>query len=109
MSKTTKLSTATEIVKTAVSKQAALAEIQSALGVTKANAFVYFTKATKALGTAPESVKTPRVEKVGKVNPLTETSPEKAAAKIAEIDAVIANLRAAGVKTTSPFAQLLGA
>ena len=108
MSKVTKLSQATEIVKAAKSKQEALADIQNALGVSKSNAFVYFTKASKALGTAPATVKAPKAEKVGKAktSKVTEISPEKAAKKVAEIDAVIAGLKANGAKVASPFAQL---
>ena len=106
MSKVTKLSQATEIVKAAKSKQQALADIQNALGVTTSNAFVYFTKASKALGTAPATEKAPKAEKVGKVNKVTELTPAKAAVKVAEIDKVIAGLKANGAKVASPFAQL---
>ena len=108
MSKVTKLSQATEIVKAAKSKQEALADIQNALGVSKSNAFVYFTKASKILGSAPATEKAPKAEKVAKakVNPVTETSPEKVKAKVAEIDKVIAGLKANGAKVASPFAAL---
>ena len=84
MSKVTKLSQATEIVKAAKSKQEALADIQNALGVSKSNAFVYFTKASKALGSAPATAKAPKAEKVAKAktSKVTEISPEKAAKKV---------------------------
>lgn len=104
MSKVTKLSQATEIVKKAKTKQEALADIQNALGVSKSNAFVYFTKASKILGQAP--VKAPKAEKVAKANKVTETSPAKAAVKVAEVDAVIAKLKASGATVASPFAGL---
>lgn len=106
MAKVTKLSQATEIVKAAKTKQQALADIQNALGVSKSNAFVYFTKASKILGQAPASVKTDKAEKSVKVNKVTETSPAKVSKKVAEIDAVIANLKASGAAVASPFAGL---
>lgn len=101
----TKLSTAVEIVKLSADKQEAMAKIMEELGVTKSNAFVYWTKATKALGSAPV-VKTEKVEKARKTNPVTGTTPEKARAKIAEIDNVIAGLKASGATVASPFAGL---
>jgi len=105
--KETKLSVATRIVKSIPEKNLALSEIMNVLGVTRSNAFVYFTKATKALG-QPATEKAPKAAKVTKtkVNPVTETSPEKAKAKVAEIDAVIAGLRANGAQVASPFAGL---
>lgn len=110
MTKVTNLSKATEIVKAAIDSRTPKAEILnllvSELSVTRSNAFVYFTKATKALNVSitvdKGAVKAP---KAGKVNKITETSPEKAAAKVAEIDAVIANLRKSGA-SVSPFAAL---
>lgn len=108
MAKVTNLSRATEIVKASASKAEALEKIVADLGVSRSNAFVYFTKATKALGTeaAPKAEKAERAPaKARKVNPVTETSPEKAKAKIAEIDKVIAGLKASGA-TVSPFAGL---
>jgi len=111
MTKVTNLSRATDIVKAAVESRTPKAEILnllvSELSVTRSNAFVYFTKATKALNVSitvdKGAVKAPKA--AVKVNKITETSPEKARAKVAEIDAVIANLRKAGA-TVSPFAQL---
>jgi len=110
MTKVTNLSKATDIVKAAVESRTPKSEILnllvSELSVTRSNAFVYFTKATKALNVTIEvdagAVKAPK--KV-KVNPVTETSPEKARAKVAEIDAVIAGLRKSGA-AVSPFAAL---
>lgn len=107
MSKVTKLSQATEIVKASASKADALAKIMEALGVTKSNAFVYYTKATKATGTELPKGEKPAKAKAAKANAVTGTSPAKAKAKVAEIDAVIAGLKASGVKVASPF-QALG-
>lgn len=107
-----KLSIATDIVKNSASKQEAMTKIMETLGVTKSNAYVYFTKATKALGgdQAPKAEK-PVKEKAVKVqktetkktNPITGTTPAKAKAKLAEIDAVIAGLKASGAQVASPF------
>lgn len=108
MTKVTNLSRATEIVKAAASKAEALEKIVATLGVSRSNAFVYFTKASKALvGDAYPNLKAPKAEKApkAKVNPVTETSPEKAKAKVAEIDKVIAGLRKSGA-AVSPFAGL---
>lgn len=107
VAKVTNLSKATEIVKASASKAEALEKIVAELAVSRSNAFVYFTKASKALGT----VATPKAEKAAKApakakNKVTELSPEKAASKVAEIDKVIAGLKASGVKVASPFAQL---
>ena len=110
MTKVTNLSKATDIVKAAIDSRTPKAEILnllvSELSVTRSNAFVYFTKATKALNVSitvdKGAVKAPKAVKVNKI---TETSPEKARAKVAEIDAVIANLRKSGA-AVSPFAQL---
>ena len=107
----TKLATATEIVKSAGSKAEALAKIVETLGVTKANAYVYFTKAQKALvGDAYPNLKVtkaPKAEKPAKVrtSKVTELSEGKHKAKVAEIDAVIAGLRASGASVT-PFTGL---
>ena len=116
MAKVTNLSRATEIVKASASKAEALEKIVAELSVSRSNAFVYYTKAHKALvGDAYPNLKAPKVDKMAeraaktararKVNPVTETSPEKAKAKIAEIDKVIAGLKASGA-TVSPFAGL---
>lgn len=114
-----KLATATEIVKNAIeareTKNAVLDKLVAELSITRSNAFVYYTKATKALGLTISngmSNKVTKAEKVAKakVNPVTETSPAKAAAKIAEIDNVIAGLKAkagtAESRATAFWAQL---
>lgn len=93
--KRTKLSVAREIVQANPDKKQAIAAIMEELGVTKANAFVYWTK-SQDLEFKPE--------KVRKVNPITETTPAQAAVKIAEIDSVIAGLRAQGAVSPFPVA-----
>ena len=127
MKKETNLSRATDLVRigidAGVRKGDMIQSIQDLLNVTRSNAFVYFTKACKALGTKITvdrdqqkqdqadanalgcRVGTALPRKSRKVNPITETSPEKAAAKIAEIDRVIAGLRQSGA-TVSPFSGL---
>jgi hypothetical protein len=110
MTKVTNLSRATDIVKAAIDSRTPKAEILnllvSELSVTRSNAFVYFTKATKALNVSITVDKgATKAPKAVKVNKITETSPEKARAKVAEIDAVIANLRKSGA-AVSPFAAL---
>ena len=80
MTKVTNLSKATEIVRVQVEartpKAAILDMIVAELSVSRSNAFVYFTKATKALGISvtvdKDAAKAP---KKAKVNPVTETSP----------------------------------
>lgn len=95
----TKLEIAIELVKSNADKKQALDAIVEELSVTRANAFVYWSKAVKALGIEP--VKVERVARAvkasRKTNPITGTSPEKAEAKIAEIDAMISELKANGV------------
>lgn len=108
----TKLATATKIVEAAIAagetKNVILDKIVAELKVTRSNAFVYYTKATKATGVKAE--KAPKAEKkVVKANPVTETSPAKAKAKIAEIDNVIAGLKAkAGTAETRAAAFWAG-
>jgi hypothetical protein len=99
MAKVTNLSKATEIVKASASKAEALEKIVQELSVSRSNAFVYFTKASKILGSAPATEV--------KASKVTELSPEKAAKKVAEIDKVIAGLKANGAKVASPFSTLL--
>lgn len=107
MAKVTNLSRAVEIVRTEVEKRTAKKEIIEKLvielAVKRANAFVYFTKASKLLDIriTDGMRKAPK-----KKNPVTEISSEKAAKKIAEIDQVIANLKASGASVASPFAGL---
>jgi hypothetical protein len=110
MKKVTNLSKATEIVRAQVDSRTPKSEILEMivkeLGVTRSNAFVYFTKATKALDISITVDKgATSAPKKAKVNPVTETSPEKAKARVAEIDRVIAGLRKTGA-AVSPFAAL---
>ena len=107
MTKVTNLSRATEIVKASATKAEALEKIVAELSVSRSNAFVYFTKATKILGTAPAAgEKAPKAEKVtAKANPVTGLTADKKAKKVAEIDATIAKLKAKTAKATSPFGQ----
>lgn len=106
MSKVTNLTKATEIVKTQVDKRIPKKEIIEMLvvelGVSRSNAFVYFTKASKALGFSIKQDRTAIVRK----SKVTEITPAKAAAKVAEVDAVIAKLKASGATVASPFAGL---
>jgi cbb3-type cytochrome oxidase cytochrome c subunit len=111
MAKVTNLSKATEIVKTGFDartpKKEILETLVRELGVKRGNAFVYFTKASKILDISiTDGMRKSAKPKAEKVNKVTETSPEKAAKKVAEIDAVIANLKASGARVASPFAQL---
>lgn len=114
MTKVTNLSRATDIVKASANKAEAIAKIVETLSVTKSNAFVYYTKAQKALGlekeskekTGEKSVKSEKtpVKTKKTVSKVTEISPEKHKAKVGEIDKVIASLK--GVKAT-PFSGLV--
>lgn len=106
MTKVTNLETAVSIVRTSTDKATALADIMNILGVSRSNAFVYHTKASKILFSANNLD-----EIVGKVSPLykkvTEsvqgTSSTKKAQKLAEIDKFLAgNASAKG----NPFAAL---
>lgn len=133
MTKVTNLSKATELVKRNTEARIPKAEIlnmlMGELNVSRSNAFVYFTKASKALGitvTKGES----KAKKVAKTDEekadeffakaaarmvaktakeaskkskttVTELTPAKKAKKVAEIDAVVAAL-----KPQSPFAAL---
>lgn len=132
MTKVTNLSKATDLVKRNTEARIPKAEIlnmlMGELNVTRSNAFVYFTKASKALGftvTKGESKAKKAYAKefygVGKTDEqkvdeffkdaeaklakkratVTELSPAKKAKKVAVIDKVIADL-----KPQSPFAAL---
>ena len=106
MTKITNLETAVGIVRNSTDKATALADIQNILGVSRSNAFVYHTKASKILFSANNVD-----EIMGKVSPqykkLTETvqgtSATKKAAKLAEIDAFLASASSA---KGNPFASL---
>ena len=106
MSKVTNLSKAIEIVKTNVDARIPKAEILSILvkelNVSRSNAFVYFTKATKAQGFSVTVDKAAKVQKVSKTN-VSMSSASKKAAKLAEIDAFLANNKSA---VGNPFAAL---
>jgi hypothetical protein len=106
MTKVTNLETATSIVRNTPDKALALAEIMNILGVSRANAFVYHTKASKILFSANNVD-----EIMGKVSPqykkvsesVQGTSATKKAQKLAEIDKFLAgNASAKG----NPFAAL---
>ena len=99
MSKVTKLSQAIEIVKAAADKKQALADIQNALGVSKSNAFVYYTKATKG-------VAKPVVEKAAKA--VVEKTDAKREKKLSDIDRFILSVKAQAENKPipSPFAGL---
>ncbi len=100
MTKETNLSIATRIVASTPVKAEALVEIMSVLGVTRSNAFVYFTKATK--GVAKPAVKAEKVSKPAKES-IQGTSSTKKAQKLAEIDAFLASASSA---KGNPFAAL---
>lgn len=124
MTKVTNLSKATDLVKRNTEARIPKAEIlnmlMGELNVSRSNAFVYFTKASKALGftitkgesKAKKAVKTDEQKadeffkdaaaKLAKKRAtVTELSPAKKAKKVAVIDKVIADL-----KPQSPFAAL---
>jgi hypothetical protein len=124
MTKVTNLSKATDLVKRNTEARIPKAEIlnmlMGELNVSRSNAFVYFTKATKALGIsvtkgeskAKKVAKTDEqkadeffakaAEKLAKKRAtVTELTPAKKAKKVAAIDKVIADL-----KPQSPFAAL---
>lgn len=109
MTKVTNLETAVSIVRNTPDKALALSELMNILGVSRSNAFVYHTKASKILFSANNLD-----EIMGKVSPqykkvtasVQGTSATKKAGKVAEIDAVIANLRKSGATVASPFAAL---
>ena len=106
MAKVTNLETAVSIVRNTPDKAIALSEIMNILGVSRSNAFVYHTKASKILFSASNVD-----EVMGKVSPqykkvsesVQGTSATKKAQKLAEIDKFLAgNASAKG----NPFAAL---
>lgn len=106
MTKVTNLETAVSIVRNTPDKALALSEIMNILGVSRSNAFVYHTKASKILFSASNVD-----EVMGKVSPqykkvsesVQGTSATKKAQKLAEIDKFLAgNASAKG----NPFAAL---
>jgi hypothetical protein len=100
MTKETNLSIATRIVASTPDKAMALSEIMSVLSVSRSNAFVYYTKATK--GVAKPAVKAEKATKPVKES-LQGTSTTKKAQKLAEIDAFLASASSA---KGNPFAAL---
>lgn len=116
MTKVTNLSRCTAIFNEypGAPRSVLLTKFMEELGITRSNAFVYLSKVEKAVGEkrssrlmegkTEESMKR-KAPVARKVNPVTELSADKAAKKIAEIDAVIAGLRQSGA-TVSPFSGL---
>lgn len=100
MKATSKLFQATEIVKVSESKAEALDAIVKQLGVTRSNAFVYYTKATKGVA---KPAKAEKAEKTESKTSVSMTSASKKAAKLAEIDAFLASNKSA---VGNPFAAL---
>jgi len=101
--KETKLAIAHRLVLATPDKSLALNEIMNVLGVTRANAFVYFTKvAAKRVAFKEEVVPKIVTETVGKtthstrkkvvINPVTLLNPIRKASKLNEIDAFISQL-----------------
>lgn len=106
MTKVTNLETAVSIVRNTPDKALALSEIMNILGVSRSNAFVYHTKASKILFSASNVD-----EVMGKVSPqykkvsesVQGTSSTKKAQKLAEIDKFLAGASSA---KGNPFASL---
>lgn len=98
-----KIDTAVGIVRNTPDKALALSEIMNILGVSRSNAFVYYTKATKTLTSYDVVDKVMKAEGKSMAKTTTGSSAVKRTKKTAEIDAVIANLKGT---TASPFAGL---
>jgi len=100
--KETKLAIAHRLVLATPDKSLALNEIMNVLGVTRANAFVYFTKVAAKRVAFKEEVAKVVTETVGKtthstrkkvvINPVTLLNPIRKASKLNEIDAFISQL-----------------
>ena len=119
MKATSKLFQANEIIKASSSKAEAIADIMNQLGVTKSNAFVYYTKCTnsvsgktgeKATVSSPKTDKTASVivEKAVKTaqkqrQTAQGQSASTKAKKVKEIDQMIASLQA---QPATPFSGL---
>ena len=99
MTKETNLSIATRIVSSTPDKALALSEIMNVLGVTRSNAFVYYTKATRGVAKPAKTDKA--IKKVSES--VQGTSSTKKAQKLAEIDAFLAS---APTAKGNPFAAL---
>jgi hypothetical protein len=110
-----KIDTAIGIVRNTPDKSLALSEIMNILGVSRANAFVYFTKATKTLtsydvvdsalagrpGIKFDEMGLPK--KATAVQGRATDARAKRAKKVAEIDSIIASLKGNPV---NPFSGL---
>jgi len=100
--KETKLAIAHRLVLATPDKSLALNEIMNVLGVTRANAFVYFTKVAAKRVAFKEVIAKGVTETVGKtthstrkkvvINPVTLLNPIRKASKLNEIDAFISQL-----------------
>ena len=106
MTKVTNLETAVSIVRNTPDKALALSEIMNILGVSRANAFVYHTKASKILFSASNvdevmAKVSPQYKKVSES--VQGTTATKKAQKLKEIDAFLANTTSA---KGNPFAAL---
>jgi len=109
MSKVTNLSKAIEIVRTQIDastpKSEVLELLVKELSISRSNAFVYFTKATKSMGVSVDkSVKTVKPAKFQRKSSVTELSTAKASTKLNEIDQFLASVKRKG--SASPFAGL---
>ena len=96
-----KIDTAIGIVRKTPDKSLALSEIMNILGVSRANAFVYYTKATKALTSF--DVVDSAMAGVTAVQGRATVARARRDKKTAEIDAVIASLKGNPV---NPFSGL---
>jgi hypothetical protein len=99
MTKETNLSIAIRLVASTPDKALALSEIMNVLGVSRSNAFVYYTKATKGVA---KPVKAEKATKTVKES-IQGTTATKKAQKLAEIDAF---LNSAPSVKGNPFAAL---
>ena len=99
MTKETNLSIAIRLVASTPDKALALSEIMNVLGVSRSNAFVYYTKATKGVAKPAKVAKATKTVKES----IQGTTATKKAQKLAEIDAFLNN--APSVKG-NPFAAL---
>ena len=106
MTKVTNLETAVSIVRNTPDKALALSELMNILGVSRSNAFVYHTKASKILFSANNvdevvAKVSPKYKKVSES--VQGTSSTKKAHKLKEIDAFLASASSA---KGNPFAAL---
>ena len=109
MSKVTNLSKAIEICRAQIDastpKSEVLELLVKELSISRSNAFVYFTKATKLMGVSVDkAVKTVKPAKFHSKSSVTELSTAKASTKLNEIDQFLASVKRKG--SASPFAGL---